>query len=78
MRMGRMGPLHLVMRWMLRALGFGFVLGAATGLRVGRRGDEGVGAHDMAERVERAVRVLAGREADTGRDGKEPEASPQA
>lgn len=78
MRLGRMGPVHLVLRWMLRALGFGFVLGAATGLRVARQGGGDVGAHHMADRVEHAMRVLAGRDADTGGAGKDAEASPQA
>lgn len=69
------GPLHIVMRWLWRALGLGFVLGAATGVRAARRGEAPVGARVMADRVDRALRVLAGDEeaASSAGDAAAPE-----
>lgn len=69
-RFARVGPLGFALRWLLRALGFGFVLGAAAGVRATRRGGEGIGG-DMADRVERALRILCARETD-GPDAKPP------
>ena len=75
-RFGPGGPLRLVLGWLLRALGLGFVLGAAVGVRAGRH-DGRPDAHVMADRVERAMRVLAGHDPDEGPEpGPSPEPSP--
>jgi|GEM_PF-5431787 len=60
---GRRGPARMLLGWLCRALGLGFVLGAAVGVRAARHDGRVPGAHEMADRVERAMRVLAGREA---------------
>jgi hypothetical protein len=51
-----------MVRWLIRAMGLGFVLGAAVGVRAARHGRDGGDARAMAERVERALRILGGRE----------------
>ena len=61
-RMGRGGPLALVLRWLVRALGLGFVLGAVAGSRAAS-GTGRADAHAMADRVERALRILSGHDA---------------
>ncbi|MCL6596899.1 MAG: hypothetical protein K6V73_11940 [Firmicutes bacterium] len=58
------GPLAAVARWLLRALGLGFVLGLVGARAAGAsRGD----VRAAADRLEKALRVLAGRE--DGADG---------
>ncbi len=74
-RRGRMGPVALVLRWLLRALGLGFVAGAALGIRAGRRsgGDE---ARVVMDRLERAVRVLVGKDEVSNGAGAEAREEP--
>jgi hypothetical protein len=57
----RGGPVGLILRWLVRALGLGFVLGAAVGVRAAK-GEAAGDARAMVDRVERALRVLAGRD----------------
>jgi hypothetical protein len=73
-RFGQGGPLGLVLGWLLRALGLGFVLGAAVGVRAARRGDGN--AHEMAGRVERALKILRGQDGEDG--GEEAADTPPA
>jgi hypothetical protein len=71
------GPLAALARWLIRALGLGFVLGL-VGARAAGASREDVRA--AADRLERALRVLAGREdgADggTGGAGETPAGTP--
>lgn len=67
-RLGRGGPVAVVLRWLLRALGLGFILGAAVGARSACRGGE-VDAQAVVDRLERALRVLAGRDGAGATDG---------
>lgn len=67
-RLGRGGPVAVVLRWLVRALGLGFILGAAVGARSACRGGE-VDGHAIVDRLERALRVLAGREGDGASEG---------